>query len=316
MTGGDDLYRMLGVDPSASTSEIASGFSTPPTAGEARDAYDILGDPARRRSYDDTRRARTDAASAAETSQHQAPADGADVELRLSFDQAALGTTATVHVETPTRCSACAGTAVVAGPACVDCGGVGFHTRSSGGINIRTECRSCRGTGGAAPTACGTCDGRGVVAATRALTLRLPPGVDDGARIRFDVRDGAASSQRHAIVRVAPHRYFTRDGADLRVSVPITIAEAALGGAVTVPTLGGAVAIRIPPGTSSGRTFRIRGRGIPAASGAGDLLAKIDVVIPTALNEQQRRALELFSAASESPRGHFAAPAEDVPDAP
>lgn len=314
MSGGDDLYGLLGVKPTATAAEIADGFSRlEGTAGaDTVDAFDTLRDPARRSDYDDTRRARTDAATAAESSHHRAPGGHDDVELELSFDQAALGTTATVHVDVPTVCSVCSGAGAIAGAACGDCDGAGFHTRTSGGINIRTECRTCAGAGHATPTPCGPCTGQGSVTATRAVTIRVPPGVADGARLRFQVPDGSGRTQRHAIVRVASHPYFERDGVDLKVQVPITISEAVLGATVTVPTLSGAVAIRIPPATPTGRTFRVRGRGIPASSGAGDLLATVEVTMPAELTAEQRRSLEAFAAATPSPRRHFTCSAISV----
>lgn len=310
MSGGDDLYSLLGVKPTATAGDISDHFARLEGHADdrAQDAYDILRDPTRRRSYDDTRRARSDAVRAATSSDHRAAAGHSDVTLDLSFDQAALGTTATVHIDAPVPCSACSGSGAIAGTGCIECSGVGFHVRTSGGIKIRTECRTCEGTGRAAPTSCEPCSGRGAVEATRAVTIRVPAGVGDGARLRFTVPDGSSHTQRHAVVRVAPHPYFTRDGHDLRIQLPLTLAEAALGATVTVPTLGGAVAIRIPPGTQGGRTFRLRGRGIPAESGAGDLLATVEVTIPSDLTDQQRQALETFAAATPPPRQHFTSP--------
>jgi len=318
VSGGDDLYGHLGVKPSATAADIADGFARLEAGAghDTVDAFEILRDPARRANYDDTRRARTDAATAAETSHHRAPGGHGDVELALTFDQAALGTTATVNVDATGVCSACSGAGAVRGATCGDCDGAGFHTRTSGGINIRTECRTCAGAGHAAPTPCGPCAGQGSVPATRAVTIRVPAGVADGARLRFQVPHGPGEAQRHAVVRVAPHRYFRRDGNDLKVQVPITIAEAVLGATVTVPTLNGAVAIRIPPSTPSGRTFRVRGRGIPATSGTGDLLATVDITFPAELTDEQRRALEAFAAATPSPRHHFtSSPRSDSTDA-
>lgn len=292
MSGGDDLYGLLGVQPTATAGDIADGFARLERGAGADTiaAFEILRDPTRRASYDDLRRARSEAATAAETSQHHAPGGHGAVELSLSFDQAALGTSATVNVDSTAACSACSGTGAVPGATCTDCEGAGVHTRTSGGIKIRTECRTCAGAGSAAPTPCALCAGRGSVHATRAVTIRVPAGVTDGARLRFNVPEGSGQTQGQAVVRVDPHPYFRRDGNDLKVQVPITIAEAALGATVTVPTLSGAVAIRIPPATPTGRTFRLRGRGIPASSGAGDLLAIVETTIPAELSDEQRQA--------------------------
>jgi molecular chaperone DnaJ len=131
------------------------------------------------------------------------------------------------------------------------------------------------------------------------VSVRVPAGVDTGTRLRIRLPDG---NETLGVVRVGDHPYFTRNGTDLRLRVPVTIAEAALGGVITVPTLRGAVAIRLPGGTAHGRTLRVKGRGVPHAGGHGDLLVTIDVTIPSELNEEQRAALEAFAAATESPR--------------
>ena len=317
VSGGDDLYGLLGVTPTASATDIAHGFAEleAEAGADTVDAFEILRDPARRANYDDTRRARADAATAARSSNHLAPVGESDVELALSFDQAALGTTATVHVDTSTECPTCSGSCELPGALCEDCDGAGFHTRTSGGINIRTECRICAGAGRAAATPCGPCAGRGSLTVTRAITIRVPAGVTDGVRLRFNVPDGSGRTQRHAVVRVATHPYFQRDGNNLKLSVPITIAEAALGATITVPTLSGAVAIRIPPATPTGRTFRVRGGGIPATSGVGDLLATVAIAMPSELSAEQRQALEAFAAATPSPRQHFSTAHSDGADA-
>jgi molecular chaperone DnaJ len=135
------------------------------------------------------------------------------------------------------------------------------------------------------------------------MPVRIPAGVENGATLRLPL--GGPGENQLAVVRVEPHRYFDRRGNDLTLRLPITLAEAALGGVVTIPTLTGAVAIRIPPGTTHGRVLRIRGRGLPAPDQPGDLLATIHIVVPTSLTAEQRIALEAFAAATDSPRKHF-----------
>jgi molecular chaperone DnaJ len=141
------------------------------------------------------------------------------------------------------------------------------------------------------------------------VTVRIPAGVEDGARLRLPV----AGDEFTAVVRTGAHPYFERRGNDIALRLPLTVAEAALGGVVSVPTLTGALAVRIPPGSRHGRTLRARGRGIPLADGPGDLLMTIEIVIPSALNEAQRSALEAFAAATESPRKHFETPTREHP---
>jgi molecular chaperone DnaJ len=323
---GEDLYAALGVPAGASADDITRAYrrlarqqhpDTNPDApsdafADLTDAYDVLRDPGRRRAYDNTRRARAQAASAAGvripvtqrgTPRRPAAGDAATrmvVELVLNFDQAALGTTVEVPIHGDVVCAACSGGGTVPDSGgCPVCGGTGATVRTSGGIAIRSYCRHCDGTGRRPPTACPSCGGTGHTQTSRNLQVQIPAGVDNGTTVHLptDGWDG--------VVRVEPHPYFGRRGRDLTLQLPITVAEAALGAVVTVPTLTGAVAIRVPAGTRHGKTLRIRGRGIAVDGGAGDLLATVDIVIPNAVNDQQRAALEAFAAATESPRRHF-----------
>jgi molecular chaperone DnaJ len=340
--GGDSLYDTLGVGTDATEAEITRAYrrlarehhpdANPAGSDEGfselTDAYDVLRDQERRRAYDDARRGRARAAKAAaagvripvrhasQSTQPRANSQGAgagarsprqsgrEVELHLSFDQAPLGTTAVLSVEDEQPCTECAGTG--AGPAsdsrCADCHGTGTITRRSGGITIRTECLRCGSAGRVRPDDCPTCSGSGRQRCIRDVSVRVPAGVDTGVRLRVRL---SAGTDVIAVVRVRPHPYFTREGTDLHVRVPVTIAEASLGGVVTVPTLDSAVAIRLPAGTPHGRTLRVKGKGVARADSMGDLLVTIDVVIPTELNQTQRAALEAFAAATESPRRHL-----------
>jgi molecular chaperone DnaJ len=147
----------------------------------------------------------------------------------------------------------------------------------------------------------------------RQVKVRIPPGVDNDQRIRLKGKGGAAPNggqpgDLYVTVRVAPHPLFTRRGRDLLVTVPVTFAEAALGAEIKVPTLDDPVTLKIPPGTRSGRTFRVRNRGVPSSSGAGigDLLVTVEVAVPTNLSAAEREAIEaLASASTQSPRTHL-----------
>jgi molecular chaperone DnaJ len=174
--------------------------------------------------------------------------------------------------------------------------------RRSGGISIRTECSGCGGTGRKPPEACPACNGSGIGRRISDISVRVPPGVDTGAKLHIPLPGGA---ELIGVVKASEHALFTRDGSDLRLRVPVTIAEAALGAVLTVPTLDAAVTIRLPPGTAHGKTLRVRGRGIRCGDRAGDLLVTIEVVIPSELSESQRASLEAFAAATESPRRHL-----------
>jgi molecular chaperone DnaJ len=331
---GRDPYDTLGVGADATDEEITRAYrhlarakhpdANPGATGDAfaglTDAYDVLRDPDRRRRYDQTRDTRGAAAGAAaatripvRTSGRRRPptsddpppaARFAEVDLELTFEQAALGTTATVTLNSDETCPACAGrgSSRTAG-ACPHCDGNGATVRVSGGINVRTACRRCGGTGQGVPTACTTCAGRGVATTSQQLTVRVPAGVEDGTRLR---PASTMSDRVEAIVHVAAHPFFRRRGPDLTVRVPVTFAEAALGTVLTLPTLDGAVAIRVPAGTTHGRVLRVAGRGIAHPSRRGDLLATIEIDVPTALNDRQRSALEAYADATPLPRSHLA----------
>lgn len=335
-TGSDDLYETLGVASDASTDDLNSAYrrlarehhpDSNPSArvgdfGAVTDAYDVLRDPERRRSYDATRRHRRAAADAASGFRipvhRQGPPSAPDtssmpseIELPLSFEQAALGTTATVEVPVPTRCEMCGGSGRTATAPCPVCAGAGHTVRQSGGINIKRSCDECGGSGRQPPAPCGDCAGLGRVVTVRDVKLRVPPGTDDGVVLRFAIPDEPGREVR-ALAHVSPHRYFGRRDRDVTLRLPVTLAEAALGAVVSVPTLQSAVAMRIPPGTPSGRTFRIRGRGVQHSEHPGDLLVTVEVVVPTELNDEQRAGLEAFAAATPSPRAHL----EGVSDEP
>jgi molecular chaperone DnaJ len=159
---------------------------------------------------------------------------------------------------------------------------------------------------------CPTCGGGGAEMRTREVKVRIPVGVADGQRVRVKGKgtpgsNGGPPGELFVTVHMTPHPLFGRKGNDLLLRVPVTFSEAALGAEVKVPTLDGSVTVRIPPGTSSGKTLRVRGRGMPKASGPpGDLLVTVDVVVPQTLSDEQRQALEALAAAeSANPRAHL-----------
>lgn len=235
-----------------------------------------------------------------------------DVVVELTLSQAVAGTTLSTEVIRSSPCPDCHGTGVWrAEAACTACGGAGVHTRQSGGIAIRQVCTACDGLGRAAPVQCVACGGAGAASRPAQVTIRIPPGVQDGTRLRVPkigaVRrgpEGLAEGDLYAVVKVAPDPLFERHGADLSVRVPVTLAEAALGATIAVPTVeGGTLTIRVPPGTKHGRTLRVQGRGVAIGGTRGDLLVKVELDVPSELNAGQRAALEAFAAATEaSPR--------------
>jgi len=177
-------------------------------------------------------------------------------------------------------------------------------SRNQGGFAFAEPCRACRGTGRVVETPCPTCRGTGTSTKERTLTVRIPAGVKDGQKIRLAGRGspgdgGGPGGDLLVRVHVTPHRLFGRKGDHLTVTVPVTFPEAALGANISVPTLDAPVTLKIPAGTSSGRTFRVRGRGVPSKTGAaGDLLVTVEVAVPQRLDDEAREALEKYAAAA------------------
>jgi molecular chaperone DnaJ len=245
------------------------------------------------------------------------PRRGADVEasLTMTFDDSTRGATTTVNITSDVRCPDCQGSGAAPGTAprtCPECSGRGVLDENQGFFSFSRPCTTCAGRGTVIDTPCPTCGGVGAVRRPRQVRVRIPQGVRDGQRIRVKGRgaagaNGGPDGDLYVRVQVEPHPLFGRQGDHLTVTVPITFAEAALGAAVAVPTLDGEpVTIRVPAGTRSGRTFRVRGRGVPTASGRGDLLVTVEIDVPAELNDAERAALESLAAAHPgSPRDHL-----------
>jgi molecular chaperone DnaJ len=237
---------------------------------------------------------------------HPQPRRGADVETEVSLDfvDAVQGVTVPLRLATPGPCRACNGSGAKPGTSvrsCPTCGGSGASSRDAGGFAFSSPCRDCRGTGRLIESPCPECRGTGESTTERTLTVRIPAGVADGQRIRLAGKGapgdrGGPPGDLFVLVHVAPHPLFGRRGDALTLTLPITYPEAALGAEITVPTLDAPVTLRIPAGTSSGRTFRVRGRGVPRKSGAGDLLVTVEVVTPQKLSAKSRKALETLAA--------------------
>ncbi|GAA3051802.1 molecular chaperone DnaJ [Pseudonocardia yunnanensis] len=239
---------------------------------------------------------------------------GADVEseLRIDFNDAVRGAEVQLRLSSPGRCERCGGTGARPGSTprqCPTCGGVGLVSRSQGAFAFSEPCRDCRGTGRIIDDPCPECGGDGVSTRTRLLTVRVPAGVADGQQIRLKGqgepgRGGAPAGDLYVKVHVTPHRLFgrsERNSDDLTLTVPVTYPEVALGSTLTVPTLGSTVSLRIPPGTSSGRTFRVRGRGVKRKSGkTGDLLVTVEVAVPKSLDDGATEALQAYAEATKS----------------
>ena len=241
------------------------------------------------------------------------PTRGADVEteVTLDFTEAVSGVTLPLQLASPSTCRTCGGNGARPGTSprlCPVCLGTGLVTRNQGAFAFSEPCRECRGTGHIIDDPCPDCRGTGVTTQSRTITVKVPGGVSDGQRIRVAGKGspgarGAPSGDLFVRVHVRPHELFGRKGDDLTLLLPLSFPEAALGSTVRVPTLDGAVSLRIPAGTSSGRTFRVRGKGVPARARVGDLLVTVEVAVPEELGPEAREALEKYAVAQpDDPR--------------
>lgn len=245
------------------------------------------------------------------------PSAGADLEatLHLSFDDALNGVTTSVHLTSEAPCGTCKGSGAKPGtsPAvCRNCSGRGVLDDNQGLFSFSQPCPACGGRGRVVTDPCPTCHGSGLERRPRQIKVRIPAGVKDRQRIRLKGRGapgraGGPAGDLFVIVEVAEHEMFGRKGEHLTINVPVTFTELALGSKLAVPTIaGGAVTLRIPPGTPTGKTFRVKGKGPVTAKGAGDLLVTVEVAVPTKLSDRQREALEaLDRVLIESPRSNI-----------
>jgi molecular chaperone DnaJ len=357
-----DYYKVLGVAKTATDKEIARAYrklakqyhpdahpGSEERFKEISAAYDVVGDQAKRKEYDEVRtlsengfagnpfagagggtggapggfssfkvddlgdllgnifgRGNRRARQSTATAMPQRGQD-AEAELHLSFADAVKGVTTTVNVNSDAPCSTCAGTGAAPGSAptvCPVCGGRGVIDDPQGHFVLTHPCVACGGTGMQIGVPCPTCAGRGTERRARQVKVRIPPGVENGKRTRVpgkgDVgRFGGPPGDLYVVVHIAPHPVFAQKGKDLTVKVPITFAEAALGTAVSVPTLNGKpVTVKVPAGTRSGRVFRVPGQGVQATGKKGDLLVTFEVDVPAKLSGDERRAVEALAKAS------------------
>ena len=245
------------------------------------------------------------------------PQRGGDLEaeLHLDFTDAVAGLTTTLHLVSDAVCHVCSGNGAEPGTTptiCPVCSGRGVVDDDQGFFATSRPCPNCAGRGVLIEHPCKNCRGRGIERRPREVKVRIPAGVQGGQRIRLKGRgdpgrNGGSPGDLFVVCRVAGHELFRMDGRDLRLTVPITFPEAALGADITVPTLSGSpVKVRLPAGTRSGRTFRVKGRGVITNKGTGDLLVSVEVAVPAKVSAAERKAIEaLASAATESPRDHL-----------
>jgi len=232
------------------------------------------------------------------------PEAGADLHATLTvpFEAQLTGDERQVVVIRQVSCAACAGSGrrQTAEARCPRCEGRGATRWTRGHMVFSKPCTTCEGTGRRRSDGCPVCGGQGRAVRSEAIAVRVPPGVHDGTQLHLQGyghggRNGGTNGDLYVTVHVAPHPTFTRHGDDLFCTVPIAVHEAVLGARVEGPALDGPFRLTLPPGTQGGRRFRVRGRGVPMASGeTGDLVVEVRIVLPTAIDDRSKELIREF----------------------
>jgi len=237
------------------------------------------------------------------------PERGQDVETQLTipFRTAALGGKVPIELEVNEECATCHGTGAAPGAkvqTCPECQGRGTISFGQGGFAVQRPCPMCLGKGTVPSERCPTCGGSGEVRSRKKMMITVPAGVDSGTKLRLKGQGGRGtrsgpSGDLLISFQVEPDRFFKREGLDVIAPVPINIAQATLGSKISVKALNGKrLAIKIPPGTASGKRFRVRGQGIVKDGQTGDLIVQVEVSVPEKLTEEQEKAMREFADAS------------------
>lgn len=237
------------------------------------------------------------------------PQQGADLryDLEISLEEAAKGVEKEIRYRRAVSCKVCSGSGAAEGSSrktCQTCGGNGQVLSSRGFFQVRQTCPTCHGSGQVIEKPCRSCHGEGRVMDTSTIKIKIPAGVDTGSKLRSSGNGeageaGARSGDLYIVLHVAEHEFFHREGSHLYCLLPIKFTLAALGGEIEVPTLFGKAQLKVPSGTQSGTTFRLRGHGLPdlRSGQKGDQMIKVEIIVPKKLNSSQRGALEEFAVA-------------------
>jgi molecular chaperone DnaJ len=237
------------------------------------------------------------------------PQRGADLryDLEITFDEAAKGSETVIQIPRQENCDTCGGSGAAPGTSpttCPQCRGQGQVRFQQGFFTVARTCPQCRGNGKIVSSPCLTCRGAGRVSRERKLTVKIPAGIATGQQLRLQGEGesgvlGGPAGHLYVVVQVQDHKFFRRDGNNLFCEIPVNFTTVALGGEIQVPTLDGTEPVKVPEGTPTGTTLRLRGKGMPDVSGRGrgDLFATVQVQTPKKLTREQRKLIEDLSKA-------------------
>jgi molecular chaperone DnaJ len=340
-----DYYEVLGVNRDASEEDIKKAYrklamkfhpdrnpdskESEEKFKEAKEAYEILTEPDKRRAYDAYGHAGvnpqmggmgegpgfggfaeafgdifSDIFGGGQGRGRSTVFRGADLRynLEVTLEQAARGTETKIRIPTMEACETCKGSGAKPGTqpkTCETCHGQGTVRLSQGFFSIQQTCPTCHGSGKVIAEPCATCRGAGRIKKHKTLSVKIPAGVDEGDRIRLSGEgesgvNGGPPGDLYVVIHLSEHGVFQRDGDDLHCEMPISFSQAALGGEIEIPTLDGSAKVKVPPETQSGQVFRLRGKGIKGVRSTypGDLLCEVVVETPVRLTDRQKDLLK------------------------
>ena len=237
------------------------------------------------------------------------PQRGADLryDLEISFEESAAGAETAIQIPRSENCDTCSGSGAAPGTqatACNLCRGAGQVRTQQGFFTVARTCPQCRGTGKTITSPCKTCRGAGRVNKEKKITVKIPAGIATGQQLRLQGEGeaghaGGPPGSLYVVIHVQEHEYFRRDGMNLFCEIPVNFPTVALGGEIDVPTLNGTEKVKVPEGTQTGTTLRLRGKGLPDVNGRGkgDLFATVQVITPKKMSKEQRQVLEQLAKA-------------------